>query len=158
MPGRENVDIIIRNGPSIDAAWPDIADEIDALEVRGIDSMEVFSKLRRRTAILFLVYVEGTYMASAVAELEITTKRRSLYVMMMTGRHMSKWLPELIDALKDYADRVGAEEISCLARRGLAKQLREMKWTYGTTEMVLPVNGVSHGRKEQQTEDRTRAA
>lgn len=147
---RDNVDILVRNGPAIDAIWPDIVGYLDTKQNGEVDAYHLFAKIRRRGAIVFVVYVDGDLEAACVGQLEITAKSRTFWIELMGGEVMNKWLPELIDGIETYARSVGAQSIGCRARPGLAKKLRNMKWQYGNTEMMLPVNGVPYGQEVEQ--------
>ncbi len=77
---------------------------------------------------LWAVHEGGTVKAGIVLERHKRKRGTALIVVLVAGRGFHEWSETVMALLEDYRVLIGAYTIEAVARAGMEKWLRELKW------------------------------
>lgn len=100
----------------------------------------VLDAIKRGDMMLWTVHEENEIYAGLVLEIVQHPVKKTLFVVLLAGREMKKWIDKLERLLIDYGKHIGADAIETSCRNGLVRFLSKRGWYAKATIMAVRAN------------------
>lgn len=124
---------------AIDSYWPIVSGLIEPALDEETSILDVYNKLMDEMMSLLSISIHGEIVAACVCEFVDYPRISALRVVAVGGDRMKEWLPDLIDALDEWAEDSKIDRIEQMGRDGWMKVLKgygyRKRYTFMTKEL-----------------------